>query len=247
MVKSDSRTAGYQRWQKLGFLHWRVSAESLQPLIPEELTIEQFDGSAWLGVVPFSMERIRPWWCCAVPGISWFLETNVRTYVVDRRGVRGVWFFSLDANKQLAVSVARTFWHLPYKMARLSLKSDTVTREQFLLHYAGQRLDSPAADYSISLTVNLKTPTAPARANSLEHFLVERYLLFAQGRGGRLMSGEVHHAPYQLRSVESCKVSQSLTAAMGCAIPAFAPDHATYSDGVDVRVSPLTPVDDSAA
>ena len=113
-------------------------------------------------------------------------------------------------------------------------------REQLHLQYTGQRLDAPAADYTISMTVNSKSPATAARANSLEHFLVERYLLFAQTRGGELMSGEVHHAPYQLRSVESCKVLQSLTAAMGCEIPTAVPDHAAYSDGVDVRVSPLT-------
>lgn len=239
VLSSDPRTAGYQRWQKLAFVHWRVPAESLQRLIPDELTIEQYDGSAWLGVIPFSMERVRPWWFFAVPGVSWFLETNVRTYVVDRKGVRGVWFFSLDADKQLAVSVARTVWHLPYRMARLTLHSQT-TERALRVTFKGTRLDAPAADYAIAINVDQSSSPQPAAAGSLEHFLVERYILFAQLRNGRIMSGEVHHEPYQLRTVKSCEVTQSLTAAMGCPITAVPYDHVAYSDGVDVRVSPLT-------
>ncbi len=240
---SDSRTAGYQRWRKLAFFHWRVSAEILQSLIPPELTIEQFDGSAWLGVVPFSMEAIRPWWSPPVPGVSWFLETNVRTYVVDQRGVRGVWFFSLDANKQLAVTVARTFWHLPYKMATLTLR-DTLdnhaagTRRQ--IRYDGHRTDQPAADYSISIEVNPDDVARTALAGTLDHFLVERYILYAKDGSGRLVTGEVHHEPYRILNVEIPRLAQSLTAAMGCTIgPERAPDHVVFSDGVSVRVSPL--------
>jgi len=238
-VNSDPRTAGYQSWKKLTFLHWRIAAEKLQPLVPAGLTIEQFDGSAWLGLVPFSMERVRPWWFCAVPGVSWFLETNIRTYVVDQRGVRGVWFFSLDANNQLAVSVARGFWHLPYKMAHLSLNSSTDSADQMRVNYAGHRIDSPAADYEVSVDVSLASSATTATPETLDHFLLERYILFAQHSSGRFMTGEVHHDPYRIRVVNSFSVTQSLTAAMGCALESVAVDHVAYSDGVDVRVSPL--------
>jgi len=110
----DQRTlpkniAGYQSWSDLTFLHWRIEPESIQKLLPPGLTVETFDHSAWVGIVPFSMEKVRPWWAPAVPGISWFLETNVRTYVRHTNGDTGVWFFSLDANSRLAVRVARTF------------------------------------------------------------------------------------------------------------------------------------------
>jgi uncharacterized protein YqjF (DUF2071 family) len=242
MNTSRSRTAGYQRWQKLLFIHWRMPLEQLQPLVPDQLAIESFDGSAWLGVVPFSMERIRPWWSPPVPGISWFLETNVRTYVVDRRGVRGVWFFSLDANKQLAVSVARRFWHLPYQMAKMTLMTEVKSSSsgQLKVSYVGRRTDSPPAEYRISANVSLSVPPVPAAPGTLDHFLVERYLLFSQSRNGTLMTGRVHHEPYQLRTVHGVEAAQTLTAAIGCPVASKQPpDHVAYSDGVDVRVSPL--------
>lgn len=239
MSQSRTQTAGYQRWQKLAFLHWRVPTSMLQSLIPRELTLEEFDGSAWLGLVPFSMERIRPWWFPAVPGISWFLETNIRTYVVDRNGVRGVWFFSLDANKQLAVSVARNFWHLPYRMAELSMTVSKSSDGLTVFHCRGTRIDQPPAEYDVVVSVDLRAPATPASADTLEHFLVERYILFAQKPDGELMSGQVHHAPYLIRPILSSRVSQSLSSAEGCPSLISRPDHAVYSEGVDVRVSPL--------
>ena len=240
----ESRTAGYQRWKQLTFLHWRVAVEKLQSLLPRGLQIEQFDGSAWLGVVPFSMERIRPWWSPPVPGVSWFLETNVRTYVVDERGVAGVWFFSLDANSRFAVNVARAFWHLPYKLAAMSLsvnrRHDNSTPAR--ITYAGLRKESPAAQYELTLDLPDVEPK-PAQPGTLEHFLVERYLLFTTDRRQRLRSGRVHHQPYRIVTPISIVGTQSLTSAIGCHdLHITSPDHAAFCRGVDVRISPLKQV-----
>ena len=243
-TESDSSTAGYQRWTKLTFLHWRVAAEKLQPLLPTGLRIQQFDGSAWLGVVPFSMERVRPWWSPPVPRVSWFLETNVRTYVVDERGVAGVWFFSLDANSRLAVNLARTFWHLPYKLAAMSLSvsrsHDNATPAR--ITYAGLRKEAPDAQYELTLDL-ADTEPKPSQPGTLEHFLVERYLLFAIDRKHRLRTGRVHHRPYRIVTPTSMAGTQSLTSVIGCHdLNIASADHAAYCPGVDVRISPLTRV-----
>ncbi len=243
---ADLRTAGYQSWKDLAFLHWRVPVEQLQRLIPDGLRIEEFDGSGWLGVVPFRMAKVRPWWSPAVPGISWFLETNVRTYVVDGRGVSGVWFFSLDANNRLAVFIARTFWHLPYKRARLGINDRMTSGAEgttTTIEYKGQRLEEPQAAYRIQIQPDLSVPAQTASPGTLDHFLLERYLLFAGRNSDAMSTGQVHHTPYQFFPVRSCQVSQSLTTAMGAAVDAqSAPDHVVFSKGVDVRVSPLRPV-----
>jgi uncharacterized protein len=102
--RPPERAIGFQRWRDLLFMHWRVPAEQLQSVIPAPLQLETFDGSAWIGLVPFAMRDVRPWWSPAVAGISNFLETNVRTYVVHPETGPGVWFFSLDATSRLAVA-----------------------------------------------------------------------------------------------------------------------------------------------
>lgn len=227
--------AGYQTWNHLLFLHWRVDPGSLQDLLPDGLQIETFDGAAWLGLVPFSMERVRPWWSPPVPGISWFLETNVRTYVRDVDGRTGVWFFSLDANHRLAVAVARRFWNLNYVRAELCLQMDGGE-----FHYKGRRVDDPATDYEITATPASSGTLLQAESGTLEHFLLERYHLFSRSPGGNYFYGQVHHEPYSFCSVASLTVRQKMLSANGVDVAADAePDHAAYSPGVDVLVSPL--------
>jgi len=240
-VEADLQTAGYQRWSKLTFIHWRVDADLLQRQLPAGLTIQQFDGDAWLGVVPFSMERIRPWWSPPVPGISWFLETNVRTYVVDERGIAGVWFFSLDANCRLAVNIARRFWHLPYQHASMSLNARNARTDKACsqITYTGVRKDLPAGKYEISVTLPHEPPRT-AQPGTLDEFLLERYLLFALDGRQRLRAGRVHHLPYQFITPASVAGSQTLTIPVGCEpLDMETASHFAYSEGVDVRVSPL--------
>ena len=92
-------------WRSLLFVHWRVPVEQLRPLVPPDLEIDRFDDSAWVGLVPFTMTGVRPWWVPGllnVRGITRFHECNVRTYVT-LGGKPGVWFFSLDAASRPAV------------------------------------------------------------------------------------------------------------------------------------------------
>ena len=127
--RPDGRPLMHQTWGKLLFMHWRIDAKLLRPLIPEPLEIDRFDGSAWIAVAPFTMWDIRafPPFIPPIPGLNSAHELNVRTYVHYDR-VPGVWFFSLDCNSAAAVLGARTFFHLPYFNADIDLEEagDTI-------------------------------------------------------------------------------------------------------------------------
>lgn len=125
------------RWRHLLFAHWPIAAAALRPLVSSELEIDEFEGSAWIGLVPFTMEDVSPLLLPRVPisSVTDFHECNVRTYVYPRgmendpssrrgAGGAGVWFFSLDAASRIAVWGARTFFGLPYFNARMSLHRD---------------------------------------------------------------------------------------------------------------------------
>ncbi|MEZ6062565.1 MAG: DUF2071 domain-containing protein [Planctomycetaceae bacterium] len=232
------RIAGYQRWRDLLFVHWRIPASQLQPLIPNGLRVEEYDGTAWLGFVPFAMEGIRPWWSPAVPGISAFLETNVRTYVRHTSGKCGVWFFSLDANSRVAVRVARLFWHLNYIHSAMTLRrsDDSIT-------YAGQRKTEPPIGYEVVCEPQLSSPLSVAEEGTCEQFLLERYTLFTVRRDGRICCGQVYHVPYEFRAVRLLTCEQTLTKAAGIeGLHKRSPDHAVFAPGVDVVVSRLEPL-----
>lgn len=220
-----------QRWANLLFLHWKIDASELTPLLPEGLHLDLHEGKAWIGIVPFHMQRIRPTGLLPLPWLSWFLELNVRTYVHDEHGNPGVWFFSLDCNQPLAVEFARRFYHLPYEHASIGSKKD---RE--LIHYRCRRRgQDKTAEYRYAPN-GMK---APAKPGTLEFFLAERYLLISSTNEGSLRYGRVHHTPYQLASAK-CETWSPLPATWdGIKLPSSPPDSILWADPVDVSVFAL--------
>ena len=220
-----------QRWARILFLHWRVPAESLLPQLPAGLHLDLHEGEAWLGIVPFFMQRVRPVLAPPVPGLSSFLELNVRTYVHDAHGRPGVYFFSLDCDQPLAVEIARSFFHLRYEHATMSARK-TID----LIEYEARR---EGRDSSACFRYGPGGPPAEAAPGSLEFFLAERYLLYSASPDGRLFTGRVHHQPYRLRPAVCDRWSVEPARWNGLEIPHRAPDSALFVDHVDVSIFPL--------
>lgn len=222
-----------QRWRDLLFVHWRYPAEIVQRLLPTDLTVETREGSAWVAAVPFSMERIRPRGVPPIPGISWFLELNLRTYAVDSHGHSGVWFIALEANQRIATEWGRRFFDLPYHYRRMRRRARD-DRVEFRSEVIGRGLGRVARfDYT------RPTPSELRRAapGTLDEFLLERYLLFAKGRGeAPARHGWVHHAPYEFATPVVHSWNGRLFERHGLPAPASPPDHVAWSPGADVEV-----------
>ncbi len=187
----------HNRWTDLLFLHWKFDPAVIQALLPPGLLVDEYAGVAWVGVVPFGMERIRPVFCPPVPGLSWFLELNLRTYVVDARtGIPGVWFFSLDASQWLACTIARRWFHLPYFHAAMHRQRE----EHGWINYTSQHAAEPTMQFRYrAQSSDLQT----AAVESLEFFLLERYVLFSwNAPRQQLLIGRIHHEPYQFCPAE---------------------------------------------
>jgi hypothetical protein len=220
-----------QSWRELLFLHWEVSPEVLQPRLPPGLTLDTFEGRAYVGLVPFTMRDVRPLWSPPVPFLSHFHETNVRTYVHLGGESPGVWFFSLDAANPVAVQLARTLWKLPYFSAKMRLAID----DEGVRRYSTERSGKPAVGARFRWKPEGEpTPAAPG---TLAHFLCERYFLYAFD-GRRLQRGQVHHRPYPLQRARLLHQESTLVAEAG--IPISGPPALVhYAAGVDVEVFPL--------
>lgn len=230
------RLAMRHSWRELLFLHWRIDPETIQRTLPDGLTVDTFEGRAWIGLVPFFMRNVRPWWSPSLPGLSNFQELNCRTYAVDEHGVPGVWFYSLDANSRLTVWGARRYYHLPYHLARMSFAWDrTCGRVDFRSWRCG--IPSQCASRFVYEPIGPASPGAPG---SLEFFLTERYVLFARGPDGRLYRGHVHHSPYQISPVTVEVFDETLLELNGFRRTGRPPDHAVVSRGVDVDIFRLT-------
>jgi uncharacterized protein YqjF (DUF2071 family) len=231
--RPDRTPVMFQNWRDLLFIHWEIDAETIQRTLPAGLQVDTFQDRAYIGIVPFFMKDVRPNFLPAVPGISDFMEVNVRTYVYDRAGSPGVWFYSLDANQWLAVKTARWTYSLPYFYADMRAQFDADNTIDYHSHRHGA--DSASHfQYRGSLT------TRRAEPDTLEFFLLERYLLFAHSASnGKLYSGRVYHTPYPIVDAEVARWDDHLLSLNGFASPGRMPDNILMSPGVEVEIFAL--------
>jgi uncharacterized protein YqjF (DUF2071 family) len=215
-----------QRWEALLFLHWRLSPELVQATLPPGLTVDTWEGDAYLGVVPFFMRNVRFVGLRQLPVAAHFLELNVRTYVYDRRGVPGVWFYSLSCNQPLAVIGARIALGLPYEHAAMS-----ASRGEFIDYSCRRAGTKEAAKYRYRGVGEAR----PSEPESREFFWLERYYLFAVRRG-RLLRAQVAHAPYRYRAADVPEFATLPALLDGFSDLATEPVHSCFVDGFDVEI-----------
>ncbi|MEX5631689.1 YqjF family protein [Parafrankia sp. FMc2] len=238
------RPASLQRWERLTFVHWPFEPDRVRALLPPELEVDVFDGRAWVSLVPFSMRVAtgRGW---SVPWASTFPETNVRTYVVDRLGRRGVWFFSLDAARLGAVLVARSGYRLPYLWSAMTLSgADGLPAESGPrlgpgpgpgeVRYGSRRRWPGPRGASCQLRVRIGVAYRDDELGPLDHFLTARWRLYsATGLAHRAIRAS--HDPWPLYRAQVAEFDDGLLRAAGLTPPPGDP-LAHYSPGVDVRI-----------
>lgn len=218
--------AGTQSWRDLLFVHWEVPVEALRPHVPARLELDLWEGRALVGLVPFAMRNIKPSWLPRVMAQN-FLETNLRTYVHLGGEEPGVWFFSLEASSLLAVTAARLGWALPYHHAQMSM-----TRQGERFDYETVR-QSDGARAAVSWTPGKRL--GASKPGTVEHFLLERYVLYTE-RGGQLSRGRVHHPAYEAREAELHRFEETLAEAAGLPGLVGEPAFVHACDGVDVEM-----------
>ncbi|MCE5315902.1 MAG: DUF2071 domain-containing protein [Parachlamydia sp.] len=223
----DSYPVLLQNWRHLLFLHWKCEPEQLQAMLPEGLFVDTFQSKAYLGIVPFFMEEIKPAFFGPLPGLN-FYELNVRTYVYDREGTPGVWFFSLDASNWLAVQIARGCFHLPYQYSGFEVSQKVGQEVDFKCCRKGH---APTR-----LIYRFQEGKGLAEPDKLDFFLIERYILFTADKSRRLYKGQVHHQPYPLFAVEALRWDTQPFIWNNLPVLENAPDHIIASSGVDVQI-----------
>jgi uncharacterized protein YqjF (DUF2071 family) len=211
-----------QTWRDLLFAHWPAPADELARAIPAPLELDLWEGTAWVGVVPFRMDRIRPRGLFPLPRLSATPEINVRTYVTFG-GKRGVYFCSLHASNPAAVRIARRFFHLPYFQATLSVRNDGET-----VHYESL---CDAAEFRG--WYRPAGAAAPAKPGTLEHWLTERYCFYTLDKAGSVIRGEVDHPPWALQPAEALIEANTMTAPFGIVLP-DSPPLLHFSRKIDV-------------
>jgi len=211
-----------QRWNDLLFAHWPVSPSEIAALLPGGLVPDVFQGSAWLGVVPFWLDRIKVRGLPSLPGLRNFPDLNVRTYVRDElTGTPGMYFFSLDATNLLAVALAHTFFHLPYHWAEM--RFDQRSEREFSF-YSRRRFSQEQVIFNARYRgLGPTRKLAEVRTGTLEHFLMERSSLFTRNRAGQATHASLHHVPWPLEEAEAEIERNDLARSIGIELPDIDP------------------------
>jgi len=205
-----------QTWLDLLFMHWPVDASSLRALVPADLTVQEFEGSSWVGLVPFRMSGVSLRGVPDLPWVSAFPEMNLRLYV-ERDGKPGVWFISLDATNSAAVLTARTLVHLPYFWSSMHVGHDGErVRYDSRRRFSRSRVDFRGAYWP-------EGAVQEAVPGTLEHFLTARYCLYARRPDRRLERLEVHHWPWPLQPAAADIDTNTVLEAQGIRKPASRP------------------------
>lgn len=210
-------------WVDLLAAHWPVEPRVLEERIPSKLTLDTFEGDAWVSATPFVMDNTLPrgmsWW----PRPPRFVELNLRTYVTMRGRRPGIWFFSLDATSRLAVAGARTVFFLPYYRAggEVDSRDDRITCR--LRRKTGGEF---VASYSPTGAVKSAEP------GTLDHWLMERYWLYCTHRR-RLYRAGVHHRPWPLQPAQADIEVQTLLEATNLPVSG-SPARLHYARRLDV-------------
>ena len=164
----------------------------IQALLPDWLEADTIQGSAWLGAVPFWLDRIKIRGVPAIPGLRNFPDLNLRTYVRDRiTGTPGFYCFSVDASNLLTVAVARLIYHLPYCLAEMHLEQRSEREFSF---YSRRRFSRRPVIFNARYRgLGPTQKTADIRVGSFEYFFTERPCIFSTNRAGEPIRANLHH------------------------------------------------------
>jgi uncharacterized protein YqjF (DUF2071 family) len=218
-----------QRWSDLLFLHWPVQTDLVRSLVPAAIDLDLWHGTTWLTVTPLWLSNLRLRGAPPVPWASEFAEINVRTYVsIDARP--GVYFFSLDAARLLAVIGARASFHLPYYHAEMSVRR--LPGDAF--EYRSRR-KNPSSNAAFVATYAPDGPVARAEQGTLDHWLTERYCLYAADSRGAVYRAEIHHDQWPLQPATVDVRENTMATAAGITLPDIAP-RVAFARRLDVLV-----------
>jgi uncharacterized protein YqjF (DUF2071 family) len=220
----------HQEWRNLLFLSWKCEQDVIQQTLPPGLHVDTYKGSAYLTIVPFKIQNLNILNMPSVPIFSEFIEVNLRTYVYDKNGIPGIWFYSLDINSIIAANAGREYFSLPYHHADLMMSSGKE------IEVRGNRSEEKASEMVFKYLP--QTKAIKAKTDALDFFLTERYALFSFN-ANQLYIQRIHHSPHPLTQCTLLQYKSHLFQLNSFTPPSTGPDHVCYSSGVDVNFFPV--------
>ncbi|MFT5585892.1 MAG: hypothetical protein ACI9VR_003487 [Cognaticolwellia sp.] len=184
------------RWSKLCLFNYAVEPDLLAGRLPPELSLDTLDGQAFVSLVAFDFLKTRvlgiPW-----PGFVNFPEINLRFYVKQADGTRGVMFIRELVPQWLVATIAKRLYNEPYEATHMRSAVTQDDKSVQVVHewtWQGQA-------HSLQVQADGK-PGLPEQ-DSQAHFFKEHQWGYGVDRRGRTLVYEVRHPHWLVYPVRS--------------------------------------------
>lgn len=98
--------------------------------------------------------------------------------------------------------------------------------------YASHRTHAGVAPAEFRARYRPEGPVFAATPGSLEHWLTERYSLYAADGAGNLLRGDIRHGPWPLQRASVEIASNTMTHGLG--VPLVGPPHVLFARSIEV-------------
>ena len=226
-----------QQWLEFFALHRAYPPEAIQALLPAELTVDTFDGKAWVGLTPLLMNDVAPVGLPPMPWISRFPEINLRTYVRGPDGEDGLWFFSLEAARLPFVLAARSLYGAPYVWSSMRFER----LDERVRRYESRRRWPGPEGAVVDLTVEVGEAIPEGEVSELEVWLTGRWRAYSVHPLAGLLVADVGHPAWPLWRASLRHLDETVLEAAG--LPTRSdPPLVHFSPGVGIRLGLPRPV-----
>ena len=214
------------------FLHWPVSESGVDERLPNWLSPDMADGSAWVSVVSAELRRIEVFGRPVRERVRVFL---LRTYALSPARDRGTYVFAADLSDRPAADAVRRLLGFPCHAARFDRSTDGDE-----ISIRARRRGASSGEFAATYEPTGSTQTASP--DTLASFLTGRQRYFAEGPLGTRLDGSVGHDPLALRSARASVTEDSLLRSV--VQDEFVSEDqplAHYCDRATVQLEPPTP------
>ncbi|MBL7706154.1 MAG: DUF2071 domain-containing protein [Taibaiella sp.] len=185
----DSDWVVYSEWKNVLMLHWKVDASVIKHLLPPSLSVDTFEGGAWVTMCVASIENFRNKLLNLIKQGFKFKQVLMQTYVIHN-GKPGLFVF----NQELEKSFTKNLYQRLFKLKQG--ETDFQREDEGDIHkfFASNE----ATGFKLGLHYNYGEPIAPS---ALEQWLSNRFKYFYE-KDNQLFEYGVHHAEWLFRDVK---------------------------------------------
>ncbi len=191
-------------WENLIIKTFSCDASILEKYLPNNVTLDLYQNKALFSMVAFTFSKVN-FFGFKIPLHQSFGEINFRCYVKSKiDGTKGVVFIKEFAPKPVMASIANVIYKEPfyYKNIKYTCKKSKYSTKISYFFKTHKKWQSIFAD--------VQNKTKKLKNNSLQYFIVDRYIAFVKGTNNRTYEYKINHKPWQLFAVTKTDISKEI-------------------------------------